>query len=93
MAAIPHTEKDVDRIIEMAWEDHTSFEAIELQFGLKQQDMIKLMRREMTLSGFKLWRARTEGSNTKHAALRIDVADRFKCSRQRIASMNKIATR
>ena len=55
---------DKDRIIEMAWEDRTTFEAIEMQFGLKQQDVIKLMRKELKLSSFKLWRERTKGRST-----------------------------
>ena len=61
---------EIDRIIEMAWEDRTTFEAIEIQFGLKQQDVIKLMRKEMKPSSFKMWRERTKGRNTKHEALR-----------------------
>ncbi len=84
---------DKDRIIEMAWEDRTSFEAIEMQFGLKQQDVIKLMRKEMKASSFKLWRARTKGRSTKHEALRSDEVDRFKCSRQKTISCNKITKR
>jgi uncharacterized protein (TIGR03643 family) len=83
----------IDRIIEMAWEDRTSFEAIEIQFGLKQQDVIKLMRREMKPSSFKLWRARTKGRSTKHEALRNDEVSRFKCSRQKTISNNKISKR
>jgi uncharacterized protein (TIGR03643 family) len=83
----------IDRIIEMAWEDRTSFEAIEIQFGLKQQDVIKLMRREMKPSSFKLWRARTKGRSTKHEALRNDEVGRFKCSRQKTISNNKISKR
>lgn len=86
-------DKDIDRIIEMAWEDRTSFEAIEQQFGLKQQDVIKLMRREMKLSSFKMWRQRTKGRNTKHSRLRDADIDRFKCSRQRTISLNKITKR
>ncbi len=84
---------DKDRIIEMAWEDRTSFEAIEMQFGLKQQDVIKLMRKEMKASSFKLWRERTKGRSTKHEALRSDEVDRFKCSRQKTISHNKISKR
>ncbi len=84
---------DRDRIIEMAWEDRTSFEAIEMQFGLKQQDVIKLMRHQMKASSFKLWRQRTKGRATKHEALRSDKTDRFKCSRQKIISHNKISKR
>ncbi len=84
---------DIDRIIEMAWEDRTTFEAIEMQFGLKQQGVIKLMRKEMKASSFKLWRERTKGRSTKHEALRSDEVDRFKCSRQKTISHNKITKR
>lgn len=84
---------DIDRIIEMAWEDRTTFEAIELQFGLKQQDVIKLMRKEMKPSSFKMWRERTKGRSTKHEALRSADVDRFKCTRQRAISMNKVSKR
>ncbi len=84
---------DKDRIIEMAWEDRTSFEAIEMQFGLKQQDVIKLMRKEMKASSFKLWRQRTKGRATKHEVLRSDEIDRFKCSRQKTITYNKISKR
>ena len=84
---------EIDRIIEMAWEDRTTFEAIEIQFGLNQQDVIKLMRKEMKPSSFKMWRERTKGRNTKHEALRGDDIDRFKCSRQKAVSMNKVSKR
>ena len=84
---------DKDRIIEMAWEDRTTFEAIEMQFGLSQQEVIKLMRAEMKLSSFKLWRQRTKGRSTKHAALRVDDVDRFRCSRQKTIAHNKISKR
>ena len=84
---------DIDRIIEMVWEDRTTFEAIEIQFGLKQQDVIKLMRKEMKPSSFKMWRERTKGRNTKHELLRGDDIDRFKCSRQKTISMNKVSKR
>ena len=57
----------IDRIIEMAWEDRTPFEAIELQFGLKENDVRKLMRKHMTESSFKMWRKRVKGRKTKHA--------------------------
>ena len=83
----------IDRIIEMAWEDRTTFDAIEAQFGLKQQDVIKLMRRELKASSFKLWRERTKGRSTKHAALRSGDVDRFKCSLQRTITHNKISKR
>ena len=84
---------DKDRIIEMAWEDRTTFEAIEIQFGLKQQEVIKLMRKEMKERSFKLWRERTKGRSTKHEALRTDGVDRFKCSRQKTITHNKISKR
>ena len=84
---------DKDRIIEMAWEDRTTFEAIEMQFGLKQQDVIKLMRKEMKPGSFKLWRERTKGRSTKHEGLRTDEIDRFKCSRQKTITNNKISKR
>ena len=84
---------DKDRIIEMAWEDRTTFEAIEMQFGLKQEDVIKLMRVELKPSSFKLWRERTKGRATKHEVLRINDVDRFKCSQQRTITHNKISKR
>lgn len=87
------TTADIDRIIEMAWEDRTPFEAIEFQFGLKQQDVIAIMRKEMKASSFKMWRERTKNRHTKHEALRIDEINRFKCSRQRTISSNKISKR
>ncbi|MET0298912.1 MAG: TIGR03643 family protein, partial [Flavitalea sp.] len=62
---------DIDRIIEMAWEDRTTFEAIEMQFNLKEQDVIELMRREMKASSFRMWRKRVAGRVTKHASLRV----------------------
>jgi uncharacterized protein (TIGR03643 family) len=85
------TSIETDRIIEMAWEDRTTFEAIEAQFGLKQQDVIKLMRKEMKPNSFKMWRERTKGRITKHAALRANEIDRFRCTRQRAISQNKIS--
>ncbi len=84
---------DIDRIIQMAWEDRTTFEAIELQFALKQSEVIKLMRKELKPSSFKLWRARTNGQRTKHAAFRSQDIDRFKCSRQKSITHNKISKR
>ena len=58
----------IDRIIEMAWEDRTSFEAIQYQFGLSEKDVIVLMRKEMKSSSFRMWRKRVSGRKTKHAA-------------------------
>ena len=82
-----------DRIIEMAWEDRTTFDAILMQFGLKEQEVIDLMRTEMKPSSFKMWRERVQGRKTKHEKLRNFQEGRFKCSRQRQINNNKIAKR
>lgn len=87
------SEIEKDRIIEMAWEDRTTFEAIQLQFGLKEQEVIDLMRTEMKLSSFKMWRERVQGRKTKHEKLRVFNEGRFKCSRQRQINNNKISKR
>ena len=84
---------DIDRIIEMAWEDRTSFDAIKMQFGATEQQVIELMRREMKLSSFKLWRDRVQGRRTKHAKPGEKESLRFKCSRQKQISGNKISKR
>ena len=68
--APPHTEADISRIIEMAWEDRTAFEAIEIQFGLNESAVVALMRLHMKPSSFRMWRKRMAGRVTKHAALR-----------------------
>ena len=86
-------EAEIDRIIEMAWEDRTTFDAIEYQFGLKEQEVIQLMRREMKLSSFRMWRARVQGRQTKHLKKRSFEEGRFKCSRQRSISNNSITKR
>lgn len=64
------SESDISRVVEMAWEDRTAFEAIEAQFGLKESAVIALMRRHMKPSSFRMWRKRMAGRRTKHAALR-----------------------
>jgi uncharacterized protein (TIGR03643 family) len=84
---------DKDRIIEMAWEDRTTFESIQLQFGLKEQEVIDLMRTEMKPSSFRMWRARVQGRKTKHEKLRGFEKGRFKCTRQRQINNNKISKR
>lgn len=84
---------DIDRIIEMAWEDRTPFEAIEFQFGLKEKEVIELMRANSKPSSFKMWRKRMQGRNTKHTKLRSSGVNRFKCSLQKSISMNKISKR
>jgi uncharacterized protein (TIGR03643 family) len=85
--------EEIDRIIEMAWEDRTTFDAIEFQFGLKEQEVIELMRREMKPSSFKMWRKRVQGRSTKHAKLRNFNEGRHKSSRQKQITHNKISKR
>jgi|TARA_B110000908_G_scaffold89129_1_gene106127 uncharacterized protein (TIGR03643 family) len=83
----------IDRIIEMAWEDRTTFDAIKFQFGLCEQEVINLMRSEMKLKSFKMWRKRVQGRKTKHSKLREFESGRFKCTRQRQISNNSISKR
>lgn len=73
----------IDRVLEMAWEDRTPFEAIELQFGLQEQQVIALMRREMKPSSFRMWRDRVSGRSTKHLHKREFIAGRFKSDNQK----------
>jgi uncharacterized protein (TIGR03643 family) len=73
----------IDRILEMAWEDRTTFEAIELQFGLSEPQVIALMRREMKDSSFRMWRQRVTGRKTKHQQKRDFIAGRFKSQNQK----------
>jgi uncharacterized protein (TIGR03643 family) len=82
------TVEDRDRIIEMAWEDRTPFDAISRQFGLSEQDVISLMRTHMKPSSFRMWRARVTGRKTKHQ-FSSNTDFRFKCTRQRQISLNK----
>ena len=83
---------DVSRIIEMAWEDRTPFDAIMQTYGLNESRVIDLMRQEMKPSSFRMWRKRMTARRTKHAALRAGGMDRFKCSRQK-STGNKISKR
>ena len=75
------SEKEIDRIIEMAWEDRTPFEAIEFQFGLKENDVRKIMRSNLKESSFKLWRKRVKGRKTKHK--KTSESSRFKSQNQK----------
>lgn len=87
------SEIELDRIIEMAWEDRTPFEAITFQFGITEQETIEIMRSEMKRSSFNMWRKRVQGRATKHAKLRVDGIDRFKCKLQKQITHNKISKR
>ena len=73
--------KDIDRIIEMCWEDRTPFESIEFQFGLKEKDAIKIMRKHLKRKSFKVWRERVKGRHTKHMQLKD--SSRFKSTHKR----------
>ncbi len=87
-------QKEIDRIIEMAWEDRTPFEAIKMQFNLYEADVIILMRNQLKRSSFKLWRKRVNsGISQKHASKRSAEIVRYKSSMQKIISMNKISKR
>jgi uncharacterized protein (TIGR03643 family) len=84
----------IDRIIEMAWEDRTPFEAIEIQFGLTEAEVIKLMRGQLKRKSFDLWRKRVNsGVSQKHLMKRSAEITRFKCTLQRQISLNKISKR
>jgi uncharacterized protein (TIGR03643 family) len=84
---------EIDRIIEMAWEDRTTFDAIKFQFGLSEQQVISLMRNQIAPKSFRIWRGRVQGRKTKHEKLRNFELGRFKCSRQKSISNNKISKR
>jgi len=85
---------DMNRIIEMAWEDRTPFEAIEYQFGMTEKEVIQLMRSELKRSSFNLWRKRVNsGPSQKHQKKQPVDMLRFKCSRQKNISFNKISKR
>ena len=75
-------ESDISRVIEMAWEDRTPFDAIEKIFGLSEPMVVELMRKELKRGSFELWRKRVTGRSTKHAALRSDEVTRAYCPTQ-----------
>ena len=88
------SERNLNRIIEMAWEDRTPFEAIEYQFNMSEKDVIVIMRQELKRSSFNLWRKRVNsGVSSKHIKKRNTEISRFKCSRQKTISINKISKR
>ena len=88
------TNSELDRIVEMAWEDRTPFEAILFQFGLPEKEVIRLMRNMVKTNSFKRWRKRVNsGVSQKHLKKRKSEITRFRCSRQRTISGNKISKR
>ena len=78
-----HQDFDKNRIIEMAWEDRTTFDSIENQFGLSEPEVIKLMRNNLKRSSFKLWRSRVNGRRTKHRVTSLTRTPRFKSYNQK----------
>lgn len=87
------SEADLDRIVEMAWEDRTPFDAIESQFNLSEQQVIDLMRQLLKPASWRMWRKRVQGRATKHAVLSGINDGRFKSNQQRTITHNKIAKR
>ena len=88
------TDREFDRIVEMAWEYRTPFEAIKSQFKISEKEVIQLMRNELKRSSFNLWRKRVNsGVSSKHIKKRSSEISRFKCSRQKTISLNKISKR
>jgi uncharacterized protein (TIGR03643 family) len=88
------SESDKDRVIEMAWEDRTPFEAIDHQFRLPEKEVIDLMRKTLKATSFRLWRKRVNsGVSQKHLKMRSGEIDRFKCASQRQITHNKISKR
>ena len=81
MCSINMENIDLDRVIEMCWEDRTPFEAIKYQFGLKEQDVIEIMRKNLKTKSFKIWRKRVSGRDTKHMAIKDST--RFKSTHKR----------
>jgi uncharacterized protein (TIGR03643 family) len=87
------SQENLDRIVEMAWEDRTPFDAILAQFGVPEADVIKIMRLEMKPSSWRMWRERVQGRATKHTKKAVDDVNRFHCTRQRSISINKVSKR
>jgi len=85
------SDRDLDRIIEMAWEDRTPFDAIAFQFGLKENEVKALMKKSLNFSSYKRWRNRVENCSTKHLKTRSEEIDRFKSKAQRRITGNRIS--
>jgi uncharacterized protein (TIGR03643 family) len=85
--------EEIDRIIEMAWEDRTPFDVIKVQFGIGEQGVIDIMRKTLKPSSFRLWRERVQGRASKHQKLSQSSGLRFKCSRQKHISFNSVSKR
>jgi len=84
---------NVDRIIEMAWEDRTPFDAIKVQFGISEDEVKAVMKKNLRFSSYKLWRERVERCKTKHLKTRMGNISRFKSKAQRSITFNKLSKR
>ena len=91
--AAQFNERELDRLVEMAWEDRTPFDAIQDQFGISEGETIALMRHQMKASSWRMWRARVQGRATKHRSLRGFEKGRHKSKQQRQITRNKISKR
>lgn len=80
--SLDFSEADISRIIEMAWEDRTPFEAIQACFGITEAFVITIMRRQLKARSFRLWRERVHNRKTKHLALRNPAINRGYCPTQ-----------
>ena len=87
------SDSDLNRIIEMAWEDRTTFDAIKSQYGLNEQSVKELMRANLKSSSYKIWRKRVQGRSTKHSSMSSGDKLRFKSNSQRQITLNKISKR
>ena len=85
--------EEIDRIIEMAWEDRTPFDAIKAQFQLTESEVRALMRKTLKRSSYILWRKRVEESSLKHSKKRFDGVTTFKANAQRHITLNKLSKR
>ncbi|KEO73552.1 hypothetical protein EL17_11675 [Anditalea andensis] len=81
----------MDRIIEMAWEDRTPFDAITYQCGLKEEEVKALMKKSLKFSSYKRWRKRVESCRTKHLKTRSVSIGRFKSKAQKHITGNRIS--
>ena len=87
------SEEELNRVIEMAWEDRTTFDSIKTKFGLSEQDVKRLMKSNLKFKSYVVWRKRVESCQTKHLKTRNAAITRFKCSLQRSITNNKISKR
>ena len=83
------SDRDIDRIIQMCWEDRTPFDAIKSQFEISEKEIISIMRNNLKEKSFLNWRKRVDNRKTKHNALSASGKKRFKSKSQRQISFNR----